>query len=135
MRTTLALLATAAAIGMSGAVYGCGVCVEDKIAATYDHAVIRDAIAAHRQVIFVALDGNDATRIGQRIVSAAARVPGMQKASLRYAVSPPAMSFAVAKVVAPDKALAAFQKAVAGMDVRMRIVRIMRDGALVDPSG
>ena len=133
MKTKLTLLATAAAIGMSGAAYGCGVCIEDKIAATYDHAVIRDAIAAHRQVIFVALDGNDATRIGERIASAVVRVPGMQKASVRYAVAPPALSFAVAKDVAPGKALAAFQKAVAGMDVRMRIVRIMRDGALVDP--
>jgi hypothetical protein len=45
------------------------------------------------------------------------------------------MSFALAKDVAPDKALAVFRKSIAGMDVRMRIVRIMRDGALVDPSG
>jgi hypothetical protein len=131
MKATLAVLATA--IAMSGAAYGCGVCIEDKVAATYDHAVIRQAIAAHRQVIFVALDGNDATRVGERIARAAGHVPGMQRLSVRYAVSPPALSFALANNVAPDKALAAFQKAVAGMDVRMRIVRIMRDGTLVDP--
>src|SRR5215470_13558454 len=35
----------------------CGACIEDKIAATYDHALIDRAIASHRQVVFVAIEG------------------------------------------------------------------------------
>ena len=128
-------IATAAAIGASGVAHACGVCIEDKIAATYDHAVIRDAIASHRQVIFVALDGRDGALVGERIVSAARRVPGMQQASVRYAAAPPAFAFALARNAAPDKALATFQTAVKGMDVQMRVIRVMRDGALVHPPG
>lgn len=135
MRKLTTVIATAAAIALSGAAYACGVCIEDKIAATYDHAVIHDAMASHRQVIFVALEGRDGALAGERIIAAARRVPGMQTASVRYAAAPPAFSFAISKNVAPDKALAAFQTATKGMDVRMRVVRIMRDGALVDPPG
>ena len=113
--------------------YACGVCIEDKVAATYDHAIVHQAIASHRQVIFVALEGRDAALAGARIVSAARRVPGTEPASVRYAAAPPAFSFALAKNVAPDKALAAFQMAVKGMDVQMRVVRIMRDGVLLEP--
>ena len=128
-------IAAMAAVVVSGAACACGVCIEDKVAATYDHAVIHAAIASHRQVIFVALEGRDGPLAGERIVAAARRLPGMQPASVRYAAAPPAFSFAIAKNVAPDKALAPFQTATKGMDVQMRVVRIMRDGALVDPPG
>jgi len=48
----------------------CGACDEDKIAATYDHAVIDSAVARHRQVVFVAIDGPvDAKRIGARLAA------------------------------------------------------------------
>lgn len=135
MRKLTTGIATVAAIVASGVTIACGVCIEDKIAATYDHAVIHDAIASHRQVIFVALEGRDGALAGERIIAAARRVPGMQTASVRYAAAPPAFSFAISKNIAPDKALAAFQTATKGMDVQMRVVRIMRDGALVDPPG
>lgn len=128
-----AAIATGAAVAISSSVYACGVCIEDKVAATYDHAIVHQAIASHRQVIFVALEGRDAALAGARIVSAARRVPGTEPASVRYAAAPPAFSFALAKNVAPDKALAAFQMAVKGMDVQMRVVRIMRDGVLLEP--
>jgi hypothetical protein len=118
---------------MPGGSLACGVCVEDKVAVTYDHAVVQAAIHAHRQVVFVALDGGDATRAGQRIASAAATVKGVDRASVRYAASPPAFSFALARDAAPDAAVAAFRSAVGAMDVRMTVIRLLRDGALVDP--
>jgi hypothetical protein len=118
---------------MPGAALGCGVCVEDKVAVTYDHAVVQAAIEGHRQVVFVALDGREATRAGKRIVSAAARVKGVDPASVRYAASPAAFSFALARDAAPDAAVAAFRSALGRVDVRMRLIRLLRDGALVDP--
>jgi len=133
MKRAATLLTTVGALAMSSATLACGVCVEDKVAVTYDHAVVHAAMEAHRQVVFVALDGADASRAGTRIMAAAARVKGVDRSSVRYATSPAAFSFALAKGTAPDKAVAAFRSAVAGMDVRMSMVRLMRDGALVDP--
>ena len=133
MRRASTLLAMAVTAGMSSATLACGVCIEDRVAVTYDHAVVRAATEAHRQVVFVALDGADATRAGVRIVAAATRVKGVDRASIRYAPSPPAFSFALARSAPAEKAVAAFQSALGGMDVRMTVIRLVRDGVLVDP--
>lgn len=135
MKRTSTLIAVAGTIAMSSTALGCGACVEDKVAVTYDHAVVHAAIDSHRQVVFVALDGRDAARAGARIVAAAATVKGVQRGSVRYAASPPAFSFALARSAAPDKAIAAFRTALTGMDLRMTMIRLMREGALVDPPG
>lgn len=131
MKRVWTSIAVAVTIAMSGTALGCGVCIEDKVAVTYDHAVVHAAMASHRQVVFVALDGRDAARAGARIVAAASAVKGVQRDSVRYAASPPAFSFALAGGAVPGKAVAAFRTAVAGMDVRMTPIRLMRDGALV----
>ncbi|HEX6792830.1 MAG TPA: hypothetical protein VF304_03185 [Casimicrobiaceae bacterium] len=133
MKRVATLLGAAGMLTVSSATLACGVCVGDKVAVTYDHAVVRAAIEARRQVVFVALDGPDATRAGTRIAAAATRVKGVDRASLRYAPSPPAFSFALAQGAPPDAAVAAFRSAVGGMKVRMTVIRLMRDGALVDP--
>ena len=133
MRRTSTLLGMAVTAAMSSATLACGVCIEDKVAVTYDHAVVRAATEAHRQVVFVALGGADATRAGARIVAAAARVKGVDRTSIRYAPSPPAFSFILARSVPPGEAVAAFRSAVGGMDVDMTVIRLVRDGALVDP--
>ena len=52
-------LIVAGALGLSaGAALGCGYCVEDKIAATYDHAVITKAVAQKHRVAFLHVEGN-----------------------------------------------------------------------------
>jgi hypothetical protein len=135
MRRASAVIAMAGMLAISNAAIGCGACVEDKVAVTYDHAVVHAAIQAHRQVVFVALDGRDAALVGARIVAAAATVKNVRGDSVRYATSPTAFSFALAKGASPDKAIAAFRTAVAGRDVRMTMIRLMREGALVDPPG
>ena len=77
--------ATAPALGLA-----CGACDEDKVAATYDHAVIDAAIARHRQVVFVAIDGPvDPQRIGTRLAAAAAKVSGIQPGTLRTSLPLP----------------------------------------------
>jgi len=113
--------------------WACGACVEDTIAATYDHGVIHAAIERRQQVVFVALAGRDAARIGDRIAAAAPGVRGVQAGTLRIAVSPPAFSFALDARQPPEAAVAGFRKAVKGAAVGMTLVRVMRDGALVEP--
>jgi len=113
--------------------WACGACAEDTIAATYDHAVIRAAIERRQQVVFVALEGGDATRIGDRIAAAAPNVRGVQGGTLRIAVSPPAFSFALDARQVPEAAVADFRKAVKRAAVGMTLVRVMRNGALLEP--
>jgi hypothetical protein len=125
-----ALAATAPATGLA-----CGACDEDKIAATYDHAVIDSAIARHRQVVFVAIDGPvDARRIRARIVAAAAKVPGVRAETLRTSLAPLAFSFALDTTQTPNAAVAEFRKAVGDSTARLTVVRIMRDGVLHQPT-
>ena len=63
----------------------CGVCVEDKIAAVYDHAAVHQALAARKTVVFFAIDGkvvSDART--QRAISDMARAtPGVDARSVR----------------------------------------------------
>ena len=123
-----------ASIALSGEAIACGVCVEDRVAATYDHALVRRAAAEHRLMVFVALDGADASRVGDRIVSTAARLETVQRGSIRYAGSPAAFSFVLARNATPESVVAALRRATAGMQVSMKIVRLVRDGRLVEPA-
>jgi hypothetical protein len=50
------VLATLLAAGASSA-FACGVCVEDKIAAVYDHATVIRALEAKDTVVFFAIEG------------------------------------------------------------------------------
>lgn len=70
----------------------CGVCVEDKMAATYDYAVIQQAAAQGRLVVFCEVRGRVAP---ERLREAAARVDGVDPASVRTSVEPAAVSFAL----------------------------------------
>jgi hypothetical protein len=125
-----ALTATAPATALA-----CGACDEDKIAATYDHAVIDAAIVRHREVVFVAIDGPvDARRIRARIVAAAAKVPGVRAETLRTSLTPLAFSFALDTTQTPNAAVAGFRKAVEDSAARLTVVRIIRDGMLHQPT-
>ena len=71
--------------------WACGYCVEDKIAATYDHAVVTRAMAMKHHVAFFHVDGSPVTR--RVLEEAAAAVPGIDKGSTR--TSPDALTLAV----------------------------------------
>jgi hypothetical protein len=113
----------------------CGACIEDRIAATYDHAVIADAIAKHRQVVFIAVDGPvNMKKVAARLEASAPRVRGLKAGTLRISLSPGAFSFALDARGDPAEALAAFRKALADPQAQLSLVRLVKDGALVDPS-
>lgn len=114
--------------------WACGACDEDKIAATYDHAVIDRASTRHHQVVFVAIDGPvSGEKISRRVAAAASKVRGVVTGTLRTSLSPPAFSFALDGTQKPEAAVADFRKAVGRGETRLTLVRIMRDGALIDP--
>ena len=84
-----ALLAPAAAIA-------CGVCVEDKIAAVYDHAAVQQALAAKRTVVFFHIDGKLVVdeRSKRSIAEAARATPGVDPASVRVSCELASMALA-----------------------------------------
>jgi hypothetical protein len=90
MRTLLAALL------FPSAVLACGVCVEDKIAAVYDHAAVHQALAAKRTVVFFHIDGKlPADARTKRAVSEIARAtPGVDAASVRVSCELASMALA-----------------------------------------
>jgi hypothetical protein len=132
-RLVMSLSAAAAAMVVSAAALACGACVEDKVAATYDHAVIAQAKAKHQQVLFVAVDGERAASAARRITAAAATVRGVEARTLRTSLSPGAFSIAIARSESPERAVAAFRDALRDPAVQLTLVRVMRDGTLIEP--
>ena len=122
-----ALIATLG-LAASAPVLACGVCIEDRIAATYDHAVVTRAAARHHVVVFAAVEGPGVpseASLGLR--KAAARMKGVDRGTVRAADSPRALSFALdPRASTPDAALAAITRAPGVANVRLSLIRVMR---------
>lgn len=117
MRKALLAIAFAAP-----AAWACGVCVEDKVAATYDHAVLQKAQASGKVVVFCELSG---PLDKPRITRAAAHVRGLDPASLRVSANPGALSFALdTNAQSPQAAVAAIQQR-AAHGTRLTILRLV----------
>lgn len=128
-RTSLALsaalaaaLAAVPAVLASKASHACGACDEDKIAATYDHAVVQRATARGDVMVYCAVSGPlDAPRLRQ----VAGRVRGVEPHSVRVSSQPAALSFAVDPgVLTPQAAIDAVQRGVPS-DVHLSLVRLL----------
>lgn len=111
------LLATATA-----AAWACGTCVEDRMAATYDHAVIQRAAAAGQRVVFCAVLG---PMDAPKLKSAALRVRGVEPATVRVASEPAALSFALDARRSADAAVRALQGSVPS-GTRLEIIRVVQ---------
>ena len=76
------LAATCAAASTASA---CGVCVEDKIAAVYDHAAVTRALEVNNTVVFFAIEGAIPAGAAalRKIAAIAASAPGVDKQSVR----------------------------------------------------
>jgi hypothetical protein len=93
MRRAAALLALLLAAGPALA---CGVCVEDKIASCYDHAVVSQARTQGVSVAFFAIVGDvirtEETR--KALLQAIDATPGVRKGTARVSLENAALSFA-----------------------------------------
>ncbi len=105
MRKVAAVVALGIALALPAqAALACGFCIEDKIAAVYDHRVVMQAAAQKHQVAFFGLDGRLAgsaveARMLERSAGTAYGVdPGsvrvsIESAALSVAFDPAAVSF------------------------------------------
>jgi hypothetical protein len=84
-----------AALALPCLALACGICVEDQIAATYDHAVVALAESSGRRVLFTAVRGENAGAPGSgaKIRRAISSVTGVDRDSIRVSLLPPAASF------------------------------------------
>ena len=104
----------------------CGVCVEDKVAATYDHAVVQRAAAQGKVMVFCEVNGGLDAR---RIRNAAREVRGLDSSSLRLSREPSALSFALDPAQqSPQSAVLAIQRAVPA-GIRLKIVQLIAASA------
>jgi hypothetical protein len=94
-RTKQALLSMVLALRAPSPL-ACGICVEDQIAATYDHEVLARAEAAGRDVMYAAVHGKNAgaPRSDALIRQAIGAVSAVDRNSIRLSLLPPAASFA-----------------------------------------
>jgi hypothetical protein len=125
--TRLARSAVIAALLAVPAAWGCGYCVEDKVAASYDHAVVTNAIGKGQVVVFaeVSGEGGEAALV-KTARRAAGQVKGIDRGSVRVTAVPATVSFALnPKARSPAEALAAAETA-AGGRVKLRLLTVMR---------
>jgi len=76
----------------SSPAWACGYCVEDKIAAVYDHRVVTQALAQKHHVAFLHVDGAAPSR--KVLEEAAYSAPGVDRGSARVSADLLTVSFA-----------------------------------------
>ncbi len=108
-RALLAAVSFAALLAGAGPSRACGVCVEDRVAAVYDHAVVEGAYQRGHAVAFLGIDGGQPLDAGRaRAVRAAlAAVAGVERDSIRVSPESASCSAAYDPRLASPEALAA----------------------------
>lgn len=83
-----------AALG-AGPALACGHCVEDRIAAVYDHALVQRTLASQHRLAYFAWEGrlpiDQASR--RRLLAQVEAVAGVDKGSVRVSMEPAAIAF------------------------------------------
>jgi len=127
IRVSLSLLGAL----LCGASVACGVCIEDKIAATYDHGVVTQAGIQRHLVVFGDIDGAVAMNaLLAKISAAAARVHGIDRGTVRTSASPPAFSFALDPAArSPESAVADLQRRLRSRGAKLSVLRVMSGDA------
>ena len=94
MRLALCAIGLLAGLHVTAA-SACGHCVEDKVAAVYDHAVVTQAKVQKHHVAYFALDGAivPGTALRKAIETAVKSISGVDQSSVRISLELAALSF------------------------------------------
>jgi hypothetical protein len=133
----LRLVLLAAALVFSGAAQACGYCVEDKMAAVYDHAVVTRALALKHQVVFFHIDGplaaGDASR--RSLEALAGATAGVDRDSARASVESASLSVAFDPRQTNAAVLqSALERKLAVKKVSLMLLQVMDRSADFSPS-
>ncbi len=125
MKRLVAFLVVFAANGA----WACGVCVDDKVASCYDHAVVTKAHAQGHEVAFFAIQGplvQDAA-MRAKVQKVIAATPGVLKGTARVSVENAALSFAYDPKRTNAMAVAqALEKRLAEPALSLALLRVMQ---------
>lgn len=126
MKMIRVVLASALATTTSIAI-ACGVCIEDKVAAVYDHAVLQQAVQARHLVLFCELNGPFESRVlARRAKQAAEALPNVDRASVRVSEELPALSFAMDPArQSADATVQAIANRLAAEGISVKLLRTM----------
>ena len=95
MRNSLLAMVAAVLAAAAGTASACGYCIEDRVAAVYDHEAVEGALARHRNVAFFGIDGDVAvTEASRRALVSAVENAGGVKGTARVALDNAALSVA-----------------------------------------
>ena len=120
----LASLATAAPLAMA-----CGVCLEDRVAAVYDHEVVEAAVGKQRHVVFLAIEGPAHDAASRRAIAAALEGGGALKGTARVALESASCSAAFDPSRTSMQALIArANKPLAARGVSLAALRVIDGG-------
>ena len=114
--------------GADQAALACGYCVEDKIASTYDHAVVSRALGKKHHVVFFHINGPFAPGAGSKraLEAAAESVAGVDRGSIRVAVETLTLSLAFdPRQTSPVAVQSALEKKLAAKKLSLMPLRIM----------
>lgn len=117
----------AALLALSAGAWACGHCMEDKVAATYDHAVVTKAIGNGKVVVFAEVSGRgDPAALARTARRAASKVRDVVPGTVRVSQGPVTVSFAMnTATLSPEEALAAAERAAAG-GMKLTLLTVMR---------
>ena len=120
-RPLLALMALASAPAL-----GCGHCVEDKIAAAYDHTLVAQTTARGHEVAFIAFEARvSAGKDGEVAMRRALEgIAGVDRGSVRVAAESGALSVAFdPRQLPPGKLLAAVERKLSPLGLSTTLLR------------
>lgn len=108
--------------------FACGHCIEDKIAAVYDHAAVTQALASRRQIAYFAMDGGMTDNPAQRrmIERTVGQVRGVDRRSVRISIASSALAVAFDPTLAPLNQLEhSLQRSFALKGISLQLMRVM----------
>ena len=107
----------------------CGICIDDKVASCYDHAVVTGAKARGDAVAFLAIEGPLVRSAETRgaVLRAIRSASGVQRASARVSLESAALSFAYdPRRASVDAIRATLDARLAPQGLTLRLLREMR---------
>lgn len=117
--------------------FACGVCIEDKVAATYDHAVVTQATRDRHAVLFFEITGlaSQAAPSSQWLVGTVEATRGVARGSVRVSLEQAALSFAVnGSGQSATGVRRAVEQRLAPRHLGLKLLRMFDQGKLSAPS-
>ena len=114
----------------------CGYCVEDKMAAVYDHSVVVRAMDRGHPVAFFAIEGATPARAGLRraMESTIDATPGVDRGTARVSLESGSLSFAYdPRRPGLGPVLKAIEKALSGNGLSFSILRVLDETPATPP--